>query len=175
MGTQSRKGLWALQQVKVQTALLPKLYDTADPLVLQLLGRGKKKLHWVCGKLEGRLVTWVPGVLEEGHAISTREFKAFWKTTLVTVLDTGRVRDYLTAGHQETVHLEFPIRNWVLSDWSVVSVGTQQAVGNSSPYPSVIYYIYIITSSTDIPMAILGFPCDQLMLEFWEISSLVYR
>ena len=32
------------------------------------------------------------------------------------VLDTGRVRDYLTVGHQETVHLEFPIRNWVLSD-----------------------------------------------------------
>ena len=39
------------------------------------------------------------------------------------VLDTGRVRDYLTVGHQVTMHLEFPTMSWVLSDQSVVRSG----------------------------------------------------
>ena len=118
--------------------------------------------------------------------------------TLDTVLGIGRVRDYQMLGHQVTTYLEFPTMSWVLSDQSVVRSGElkithhkmvvlhlrssvrrvrgyHQAAWNNSSDPSVSYHIGNVISSSAMPMVILGIPCDQVMLEFWEISSFAER
>lgn len=79
-----------------------------------------KTLCNVWGRTRERITIEDPGILEQGHAICSRELHSFWETICV-LLDPGKcgITEHWTLCHHMT---RMPIMSWVLTDPQSVSL-----------------------------------------------------